>query len=374
MKRTDSKKIEIHHLIDICLNKNLVFAAYRQPGKLHSEMMVQLDPQLNTLRDTDDYFQKKGFLVVPFISKSCCSPFKIHADFHIEGQATLENKQRLESLNENPYPSSQDDEITEFTRDEYLHLIQKILKEIEHGSLEKLVPSRIKRVSGQYRDQLGAIFDRLSQAYPNAFVYIFNAGNECWMGATPEPLIQSEHGWLKTVSIAATRAYNTDNLDIRNWNRKELTEQEYVTQYIESVLSDYSISVFEKNGPYAEQAGNLVHLKTDFVFKEHILKDNLQHFLKRLHPTPAICGIPREVSLQLLEQLEHHQRKYYSGFLGPVGVKPDLSLFVNLRCMKVMEDGLALYVGGGITADSEPSEEWKETEMKSETLLSLIQD
>lgn len=374
MERTESKKIEIHHLIDICLNKNLVFAAYRQPGKSHAEMMVQLDPELNNLNERDDYFQGKGFLVAPFMNQSCCPPFKIHADFYLEGKVTLEDKHMLQSMKGNLPYLSQDDEVTEFSQQEYLHLIRKILNEIQQGSLEKLVPSRIKKIYGQYRDQLGIIFDRLCKAYPNAFVYIFNAGNECWMGATPESLIQSDHGRLKTVSIAATRAYSVDNLDIRSWNQKELMEQEYVTRFIESVLSDFNISEYDKNGPYAEQAGNLVHLKTDFLFEANNLKDNLQRFLKRLHPTPAICGIPRERSLQLLDQLEHHERKYYSGFLGPVGVKSDLSLFVNLRCMKVMNDSLALYVGGGITADSVPAEEWKETEMKSETLLSLIKE
>lgn len=82
--------------------------------------------------------------------------------------------------------------------------------------------------------------------------------------------------------------------------------------------------------------------------------------------------MPRKESLLLISELELHQREYYSGFLGPVGLKNRLSFFVNLRCMKVLEDKLALFIGGGITADSVPEEEWLETEIKAETLLSVI--
>jgi isochorismate synthase len=40
--------------------------------------------------------------------------------------------------------------------------------------------------------------------------------------------------------------------------------------------------------------------------------------------------------------------------------------------MKILPDNLALFVGGGITADSVPEDEWLETEMKAETLLSIL--
>jgi isochorismate synthase len=82
--------------------------------------------------------------------------------------------------------------------------------------------------------------------------------------------------------------------------------------------------------------------------------------------------MPRKESLKLIRMLEKHNREYYAGFLGPVGINNQLTLFVNLRCMKVLADRLALFVGGGITADSVPEEEWMETEIKAETLLTVI--
>ena len=91
----------------------------------------------------------------------------------------------------------------------------------------------------------------------------------------------------------------------------------------------------------------------------------------KLHPTPAVCGIPLEKSRALILETEQHNRGYYTGFLGPVTAK-SISLFVNLRCMQVLPEKCVLYVGGGITRDSEMEKEWLETEAKAETLLSVI--
>lgn len=178
---------------------------------------------------------------------------------------------------------------------------------------------------------------------------------------------------MQTVSLAGTRPYNEKNSNIGAWNSKERLEQEYVTRYIAGVLAHFNVKDVDLQGPYTKKAGNLLHLRTDFTFRSEEIIEKLGLFLNRLHPTPAVCGMPLHESLELLQGLEKHDREYYAGFLGPVGLNDRLSLFVNLRCMKVLTETLALFVGGGITADSVPEDEWLETEMKAETLLSVIQ-
>lgn len=77
-------------------------------------------------------------------------------------------------------------------------------------------------------------------------------------------------------------------------NRKE---QDYVASYIRRQLLSLGIHSTE-NGPYPAYAGALSHLKTDFRFS---LKDNkgLGDLLKVLHPTPAVCRLPKEESLSV---------------------------------------------------------------------------
>ena len=82
--------------------------------------------------------------------------------------------------------------------------------------------------------------------------------------------------------------------------------------------------------------------------------------------------MPKERALTAIKKLEKHNREYYAGFLGILNMDEKIALYVNLRCMKIYHDYLALYVGGGITADSNPEEEWEETGIKAETLKSII--
>ena len=95
--------------------------------------------------------------------------------------------------------------------------------------------------------------------------------------------------------------------------------------------------------------------------------------LKLLHPTSAICGMPREESIAFLKTTESFDRSFYSGYLGPVNFENKTTLFVNLRCMQWCGQKAILYAGAGVTIDSIPEKEWEETELKMNTLLQVIQ-
>jgi isochorismate synthase len=96
--------------------------------------------------------------------------------------------------------------------------------------------------------------------------------------------------------------------------------------------------------------------------------------LQLLHPTSAVCGMPLEAALPFLSAQEGYEREFYTGYLGPVNVENNINLFVNLRCMK-LTDGMAwLYAGAGVTADSDPELEFRETEMKLRTLMKVVKE
>jgi isochorismate synthase len=69
-----------------------------------------------------------------------------------------------------------------------------------------------------------------------------------------------------------------------------------------------------------------------------------------LHPTPAVCGLPKQEAKDFILENEGYDRKYYTGFLGELNkeafnketLKSDL--YVNLRCMKIKDNQAHLYV------------------------------
>ena len=109
----------------------------------------------------------------------------------------------------------------------------------------------------------------------------------------------------------------------------------------------------------------------DISLKVGSANGRLAEILSALHPTPAVGGYPKELAMEWIRRVEPHERRYYGGYLGPM-FGEHVRLFVNLRCMEVDDSRLRLYVGGGLTDKSDPESEWKETEAKAQTLLSII--
>ena len=145
---------------------------------------------------------------------------------------------------------------------------------------------------------------------------------------------------------------------------KEREEQAYVSDFIKSAIEEYG-ELMNETAVNERIAGPVKHLCTEFTFT--LSDENLKPFIQTIHPTPAVCGIPVKEAAQLYKSLEVHDRRLYTGMIGLLS-KDNLNIFVNLRCMQCSDKYVYLFVGGGITKDSDPESEWKETVRKSTTL------
>lgn len=356
--------------LQLCIEKNLVFAVYRLPHSDAIRLIVQKNPVPEKVSVTSELLNRKGFLISPFIENEKNHSYFIQPDLNYISNDYVDFDELL-ALNavsqfEPPFGNGS------ISKKEFITQVEAIKSAIQDGQFEKAVISRIKVVERNYRSKLTDIFQLLSSSYSNAFIYMFNVAGQLWMGATPEPLICSHKNDLETVSLAGTREFNAENLNLHNWSHKDRVEQEMVTRYIEKALAKFGIIQFQKEGPYTKKAGNLVHLRTDFTLDFRKVNGQLGNLVKELHPTSAVCGLPKNESMAFIVNLEKHNRNYYSGFLGPINIDERVLLFVNLRCMQVLCDRLVLHIGAGITSESVPEDEWAETEIKADTLLSII--
>lgn len=239
----------------------------------------------------------------------------------------------------------------------------------EENDTEKIVLSRSYFKSVEQFNNFGPFFSRLMDAYPRSFVYLLNHPDlGTWCGASPELLFSSNNGDGSTVALASTRRLEAFSDEEVIWNKKEIVEQQFVERYIEDKLQQQNRR-FVKSGPETIFTGRLAHICSYYHFL--IPKKDQFDFVNELHPTPAICGLPKQTALEHLKTLEDYDREYYSGYLGPIG-EEGTHLFVNLRCFKVFSNGLNLYAGGGITKDSDPEQEWIETCNKLDSILRLL--
>jgi isochorismate synthase len=210
-----------------------------------------------------------------------------------------------------------------------------------------------------------------------------------WIGATPELLFKVEGKQLTTISLAGTQPYKPSS--IPSWTHKEYEEQQIVTDYITNRIKPYTIQI-NVSDIDTVRAGSLLHLKTRITSR---IADtsNLKSIIEALHPTPAVCGFPREEAKDFILKNENYNREYYTGFLGELNlkqsktrnanrrnvennayavVKTQSNFYVNLRCMQIKNNEALIYIGGGITKDSNSEKEWEETVNKTTTIGNVL--
>ena len=246
------------------------------------------------------------------------------------------------------------------TFSEYSNEVGKIVNSIHGGKAKKIVASRVI-VKDTNLDIAEKFYD-LCERFPESFVFCFSTpATGCWIGASPELLLESTGGELNSMALAGTREAGAG----MPWDEKNIEEQKIVEDYILSCLIGNGLSPVSGNC-FTKSTGSIEHICTLIKAKINpVLNLNLDYLLRQLSPTPALCGFPKDYAMKMIGESETFDRGCYGGFCGPFHNTNDFHLNVVLRCASVSQKRFCVYVGGGITALSNPEEEWRETELKA---------
>ena len=251
--------------------------------------------------------------------------------------------------------------------------------QLELGTFQKIVLARCVDEKPQHAQKPLDFFLQACELYPRLFIaLVWTAKSGCWLTATPEVLLKGEGTAWQTIALAGTMKlegellrYDAPQKDVPiMWTTKMIKEQRMVATYIAECLEQFA-SDFSEEGPSTVRAANLVHLRSDFNFT---LPDNahIGDLLLSLHPTPAVCGLPKKSDFDFIVRHEHTPRRYYSGFMGLLDPQAQTFLYVSLRCMNIEQDVCHLFAGGGLLKDSVEEQEWQETEAKLDTMRRCI--
>lgn len=356
------------------LEADLPFVIYRKPDTKSIYGFFQEDQTVHYAGD----LSQSGFVFAPFDT--------LERAVLIPG----EQPQKLEVELSEPVLDTTFD-ATSFLdgKERHMTLVQKGIDAIKNAEMKKVVLSRKQNM--HTNKSIEQLFPQLLQNYPDAFVYCwYHPKIGLWVGATPETLVSIDNRQLKTMSLAGTQTFG-DTKAVQ-WGAKELEEQHMVTQTIVSRLEPL-LGALNVSPVQTHQAGSLLHLKTNISGAVDLTSVSLKNIVEALHPTPAVCGLPKERAKDFILKNELYDREYYTGFLGELNIKvartrarnrrnvenlayssvtKNTHLFVNLRCMQLREDIASIYVGGGITAASNPAAEWQETVNKLSTMGKVL--
>lgn len=349
-KITDAYKNKLPFVVYNKSNNDKVFGLFQKNNQLH-----KITSNLN----------KTGFVFAPFTSNEPTILFPLEVS-EVISTTFLKEPILLPDVNikEN-----------ELAKSKHKDLVKKGIEAISKNSFQKVVLSRKEEKAIEIINVF-EMYQRLLQIYPNAFVYVwYHPAIGLWFGATPETLIKIENNYFKTMSLAGTQLFKENENVV--WKQKELQEQQFVTDYIVEKLKEFTNNI-QLSKTETVKAGSLLHLQTTIAAELDISKKNsLRSLINVLHPTPAVCGLPKKTAKQFILDNENYNRSYYTGYLGELNMCSGKSstasnLFVNLRCMEIKDKKAEIYVGGGITKESDPEKEWIETVSKSKVMLKAL--
>ena len=394
------------------------YAIYRLPHEDHATIIRQKDGTPVELRSLSDLNGRSGFVVAPFEVKSdqpvvliegekeripLRCPAHPAADIlscHLDQAKRVERsldyarddkrgnarddkrgnaRDDMNERGDDDKRGNAPDDKREDGRDDKVSKYYKVdfanyHSQLENGHFRKIVLARCADEDMPAGVEKMDLFYRACEMYPRLFIALVETPQSgCWLTATPEILLDGKAQDWRTIALAGTMKLEGDQLngegETLTWSTKNIQEQRIVATYITECLEQFT-GDFREEGPRTVRAANLVHLRSDFTFK---LADNehIGDVLQALHPTPAVCGLPKREAFNFIVKNEHTPRRYYSGFMGPLQMD-DTHLYVSLRCMNIEGDKCHLYAGGGLLKDSTEELEWQETEAKMETMKRLI--
>ncbi|WP_020529245.1 chorismate-binding protein [Flexithrix dorotheae] len=395
----EKESILLKGMLTAVSSNNLPVVFWRLPNETDKHAIVDFSGELKVAsHDLEE--MPGGFIISPFNNNEDTNYF-IRADLYYNsssfelkeslfgqefGSTEEKNKEKFtkalkETLKRNHdfLPEYHLAEVNDLphTKEHFIEITEKSIAAIREHEMQKVVLSRTKKVAIPENFDPVDYFNILCENYPKAFISLISVpGLGTWIGATPEILIKvDEKKIFTTISLAGTQPKDKfENLSEASWTQKEIEEQALVSRYIINCFKKIRLREFEELGPKTVAAGSLLHLRTDFTVDT--IATNFPQLgsvmLKLLHPTSAVCGMPKEKSLAYILENEGYDRSLYSGYFGPVNIQRKTNIFVNLRCLQILNDAILLYAGAGITEDSVPDKEWRETEMKMDILLNFL--
>ncbi len=264
-----------------------------------------------------------------------------------------------------------------FSRSAWIEAVNAARDAIRAGTLQKLVLARDSVRDSVLPIPVSTVLERLSVTTPGCYLFAMTtADGGTFLGASPEQLFRLDGDQLLTESLAGTRmrgqtpAEDAALADELLRSGKDAREQRIVTEFLSAALAALCDEREIAPAPEIRQLASVQHLVTPARgrLRGGISPDAI---LAALHPTPAVCGVPRVAARETIARLEPVPRGLYAGALGFVDTRT-AEFAVSIRSAHITGSRAVVYGGAGILEDSDPLEEWNETSWKMRPLLNAL--
>lgn len=268
---------------------------------------------------------------------------------------------------------------------EYASRVAEAVTMLRAGDgLDKVVLARALELRGGGPPDIAALVRRLAARDPWAHVYAVNLPStsgvpRTLVGASPETLLRRRGDLVESLPLAGSAKRSADPCEdarrgaVLLCSEKDREEHAVVVRAIADALGPICSALEVPTGPELIRTRAMWHLATRIRGRLADPATTSLDVASVLHPTPAVCGLPRERARRAIEHLEPRDRGFYAGAVGWQDATGDGEWTVAIRCAEVEGDEvMRLWAGAGLVGDSDPEGELAETTAKFDTLLSAL--
>lgn len=252
-------------------------------------------------------------------------------------------------------------------------LVNKALTDMRNNAEEKIVVARRRQLDFQSPLGLAQTLRALCALNPDATTFCFRHGPTAFVGATPERLLRKSGLSIDTEALAGTFDASASGATEASSRPKEHAEHAPVVRAITDCLRPLCSELRYSSEPHVRDLGHLLHLRTTIY---GMLRSN-RHILdlvEKLHPTPAVGGCPTELACRFIDENEPEPRGWYAGPVGWFDAAGDGEFSVALRSGLICGSTAHLFAGAGLVEGSQADAEYRETELKLESLRKALRE
>lgn len=255
--------------------------------------------------------------------------------------------------------------------------VDDVVEDLKTGSLKKVVLARELRLFFDNHVKADVILENLYNQQRNSFIFVFESNGDCFLGATPERLVKKQGKDVFSTCLAGSiKRGNTEEEDnilgqtLLN-DQKNLNEHGFVVEMIKEALEESCEEIILPNRPQLLKIRDIQHLYTPVIGK--CQKDaSLLLLVERLHPTPALGGLPKQEAVEKIRQVEELDRGFYAAPLGWVDYRGNGEFSVSIRSGLIQGKEASLFAGCGVVANSDSESEYLETSLKFRPMLRAL--
>ena len=267
---------------------------------------------------------------------------------------------------------------TESERSVWEAAVTDALAAISSGQVSKVVLARTIDVITESRLDPVEVVQHLWEENRGSHVFLFEPADGCpLVGAAPETVATMSRREFHATAVAGTVARGETPEEQAALaarllaSEKDAVEHRIALDDMVARLGPLAHEVHAQPEPHVLTLARIQHLETEI--RARVPEEStVLKVLEALHPTPAVCGLPRDDALEFLSRKEPFERGWYSGPVGWFDVEGNGVFAPALRCAVARDHEWRLFAGAGIVAGSDPRLEWEETSIKFEPVLRAL--